>query len=82
MARTNIDIDDELLATAKARAARQGTTLRAVVEEALRRLVTAPEQSDYRVDLPVTHGRRQPSIDVNSNAAIDEHLDRDEVPLP
>ncbi len=47
--RTNIDIDDELLA--KAMAATGLTTKKATVEEALRRLVCQRERADALADL-------------------------------
>jgi len=47
--RTNIDIDDELLA--KAMAATGLTTKKATVEEALRRLVRQRERADALADL-------------------------------
>jgi Arc/MetJ family transcription regulator len=47
--RTNIDIDDELLA--KAMAATGLATKKATVEEALRRLVRQREQADALADL-------------------------------
>ena len=42
--RTNIDIDDELMR--QAMAASNGTTKKAVVEEALRKMVTLKQQGD------------------------------------
>ena len=43
--KTTIDIADGLLGDARAKAAREGTTLRAVVEDGLRRVLTdAPAQ--------------------------------------
>jgi Arc/MetJ family transcription regulator len=47
--KTTIDIADDLLKRAKQRAAREGKTLRQVVEEALRRqLATEPEARSFK----------------------------------
>lgn len=75
--KTTIDLDDDLLAAVRARAKDRGTTMRAVIEESIRRLLLDDHAAPpYSADLPVTHGTRRPTIDVNSNAAIDDHLDR------
>jgi hypothetical protein len=54
MHRTTFRIDEEILAEAKALAARQHRSLNSVMEEALRRMITAAEehQSRPRVKLP------------------------------
>ena len=53
--KTTIDIRDELLARAKRHALRRGLSLRAVVEEALRAFLAAPDVTEpYRMpDLSV-----------------------------
>lgn len=76
--KTTMNLDDDLLAAVRARAVDRGTTMRDVVEEALRRLLTEPDRPDFTLQLPVTHGRRPPTIDVDSNAALDEYIDRHE----
>jgi Arc/MetJ family transcription regulator len=76
--KTTIDIDDDLFDALKATARERGTSMRAIVEEALRRLLTASaadQRAQYRLEIPVTDGRRPPTIDVDSNAAIADHLD-------
>jgi Arc/MetJ family transcription regulator len=45
--KTTIDIADSLLLEAKARAARDGTTLRALVEEGLRTVLGAPTTASF-----------------------------------
>ncbi len=51
--KTTLDLSDAVLERTKAHAARQGTTLRAVVEEALRRYLdgqdTAATRSAFRI---------------------------------
>ncbi|CAN5294386.1 hypothetical protein BH23ACT9_BH23ACT9_06910 [soil metagenome] len=74
--KTTIDLPDDLLAAVRERARQRGTTMRAVLEEALRRTLTDdPPAEPYRLDLPITDGRRPPTIDVDSNAEIDAYLD-------
>lgn len=75
--KTTIEIDDDLFDALKATATARGTSMRAVVEDALRRLLTSSgeDRGSYRLDLPIVDGDRPPSIDVDSNAAIADHLD-------
>jgi plasmid stability protein len=55
MRRTTVRIDDELLADAKAFAARHGRSFNSVMEDALRQLLNRAAASDERsyVELPV-----------------------------
>lgn len=73
--RTTIKIDDQLLIEAKARAARSGSTLNAVVEDALREAFA--RRGDARrpsVELPTFAGSRlRPGVDLDDGAAL---LDR------
>lgn len=50
--RTTVTINDELLAAAKVHAARTHRTIGAVLEEALRRMLTEAEQEPEAVSLP------------------------------
>lgn len=73
--RTTIKIDDALLTEAKARAARSGTTLSAVVEDALReafaRRSRLSRQGRRTVELPTHAGSRmREGIDLDDSAAI------------
>lgn len=74
--KTTMNLDDDLLAAVRARAAEQNTTMREVVHEALRRLLVTSDRSPFSLTLPSTQGRRPPTIDVDSNAALDDYLDR------
>jgi hypothetical protein len=76
--RTTIRIDDHLLAAAKARAARTGRTLTAVIEDALRKaLAEEPAERSTSVRLPTFPGRLRPGVDLDDSAALldlmDEH---------
>ncbi len=76
--KTTLNLDDDLLRAAKAHAEARGVTLTSVVQDALRRLLTEPDVPQFRLHLPVTRGRRQPAVDIDSNAAVAEYLDRSE----
>ena len=53
--------------------------LTALISNALRReLAGGPVLTEFRLDLPTTCGRRMPTLDIDSNAALEEHLDRSE----
>ncbi|HVF77260.1 MAG TPA: CopG family transcriptional regulator [Solirubrobacteraceae bacterium] len=80
--RTTISIHDELLQSAKLRARERGLTLGALVEDALRRELSARDESAKRVEIPVFDGGTgpHPGLDLDSNRAIAEFLD-DGVPL-
>jgi hypothetical protein len=76
--RTTISVDDNLLAAARARARRRGTTLGQVIEDALRRDMAEPAEGQA-IEVPVFRGGRGPlpGIELRSNAALHEALDRD-----
>lgn len=75
--RTTIKVDDQLLSDAKAHAARLGTTLNAVVEDALREAFARRRGRGggrRAVELPTFAGSRlRPGIDLDDGAAL---LDR------
>jgi len=81
MHRTTFRIDEEILAEAKALAARQHRTLNSVMEEALRRMISSAREveSRPRVELP-TYGNPhdRPLIDV-SPAGLKKFLDDEDV---
>ncbi|ETZ99107.1 antitoxin VapB43 [Mycobacterium kansasii 732] len=75
--RTTIRIDDELYREVKARAARSGRTVAAVLEDAVRRGLNPPEQpatARYRVQ-PTGSGGLRPGVDLSSSAAVAEAMD-------
>ena len=79
MHRTTFRIDEDILAEAKALAARQHRTLNSVMEEALRRMIaTASELEDRpRVDVITWDGRIVPGVDL-SPAGMHELLDQED----
>lgn len=77
--RTTLSIDDNLLNAAKERARARGTTLGAVVEDALRREMAPRETTDVKRP-PVFRGGTglRPEVDPTSNRAMRELLDEGE----
>lgn len=78
--RTTVDLPDELLRQARQRAAREGTTLTALLADGLRvRLSDAPAGRRRRRALPVSKvgGGLRPRIDPASTAALLDAADDD-----
>jgi plasmid stability protein len=75
--RTVITLDDRLHRRAKAYAARHGTTLAALVEEALRaRLATGAESRRTLTDLPTFKGDGlQPGLSLDDSSSIYDRMD-------
>jgi predicted transcriptional regulator len=71
--RTTIRLDDDLLASAKAHAARTGRTLTALIEDALRAALargTMPSRHG-RIGLPTYgSGGVQPGVDLDDSAGL------------
>jgi len=76
--RTTLAIDDHLLMAAKRRARERGQTLGQVVEDALRRELSAP-RAVVPGAVPVFRGGGglRPGVDATSNRALHEALDAD-----
>lgn len=74
--KTTLNLDDDLMRAVREHARRHGVTLTALVSEALRRVLAEPSPAGFRLDLPFTVGNRMPTVDVDSNAAMEEYLDR------
>ncbi len=72
--RTTIDINDALLLEAKSHAVRERKTLKAVVEQALRELLSGPKRGVAEAPpIPILHGHReQPGVDLTDNAALED----------
>jgi hypothetical protein len=81
--RTTVRLPHELLARAKRKAAAEGRTLTALIEEGLRRVVSerTPAERAPRMPLPVSTatGGPMPGIDLNDSAALQEMDDLDYV---
>lgn len=78
--RTTIRIDDALLADAKARAAKSGKTLNAVIEDALREALARRDQGPReRIPLPTfPGGQLLPGVDLDDSAALMDLMERTE----
>jgi hypothetical protein len=76
--RTTVTINDHLLDAAKRRAREHGQTLGQVIEAGLRRELSQTRDAQA-VEIPVFHGHGGPlpGVDLNSNRALAELLDRD-----
>jgi Arc/MetJ family transcription regulator len=75
--RTTIRLDDDLLARAKRAAAERGTTLTALIEDALRRTLAPRSASDRsRPPLPTVRGDGlQAGVDLDDTAALLDRMD-------
>jgi len=78
--KTTIELEDSLLAEVKRRAAAEGKTMKAFLEEALlARLRPRPrDRTAYRVDLPVVKGVRPPAIDIADRRVLYDFMDENE----
>lgn len=76
--RTTVAVDDHLLAAAKRQGRERGQTLGQVIEGALRRELAEPVPSEP-VAVPVFRGGDGPlpGVNLRSNRALREVLDRD-----
>lgn len=70
--RTTMNLSDDLMRRVKQEAAARGTTVTALVDEALRRLLEdRNDEADVRVRLPVVSGRGPlPGVDLHDNASL------------
>jgi hypothetical protein len=64
VARTTLDIDDGLLRELKEKAASQGRTLQAVVNEYLKRAAAVPAGLPYRLQLEGWKAELRPGVDL------------------
>ena len=75
--RTTLDIEDGLLRLARRKAAEEGRTLTAVIEEALRGLLRRPARPSrrFRLRWVTRRGVAPPAVDVADREALYERLD-------
>jgi hypothetical protein len=75
--RTTLDLDDNLLNAARHRAADQGTTLTAVVEQALAAaLAPRPRgQTPYKLRWKTHRGRLLPGVDIADRNSLFDAMD-------
>jgi len=75
MARTTIDIDDRVLRDLKAKAATEGRTLQAVVNEYLKRAAAAPAGPPYRLQLHGWRAEARPGVDLFDRDKLFDQMD-------
>ncbi len=75
--RTTLDIEDQLLRLARRKAAAEGRTLTAVIEEALHALLRRPARParPFRLRWVTRRGTQLPAVDVADRQALYERLD-------
>ncbi|HZO50506.1 MAG TPA: CopG family transcriptional regulator [Gaiellaceae bacterium] len=74
--RTTIRLDDDLLTRAKRAAVERGTTLTAVIEDALRRALAPAARAKARQELPTFRGDGlQPGVDLDDSASLLDAMD-------
>jgi Arc/MetJ family transcription regulator len=74
--RTTVDLNDRLFREAKRRAAEQGTTLRQVIEDALRRYLGRPRRGPaYRLQWRTERGRVLPGVKLDDRDALFDLMD-------
>jgi hypothetical protein len=79
--RTTVTIEDRLLARAKAEAARRGSTVGAVIEDALRQALSRPagRSRARKVSLPTVGGLGlRAGVDLDDSAGLQELMDEGE----
>ncbi|HKI75480.1 MAG TPA: hypothetical protein VJ998_12580 [Pseudomonadales bacterium] len=71
-----MNLDDQVLKKAKERAARDGITLTALVEDALKsRLLQSPKKVNYRFEPKVVTGSKPPNVDISERDALYQVID-------
>lgn len=75
--RTTLNLDDDLVARAKALAARRGRSLTSLMEDALRAVLEREKgvMSTPTVALPVGSGRLRPGTSLDDNTALRDLMD-------
>ena len=75
--KTTLNLDERLLARAKALALREGTTLTAIIEQSLRARLAprARAGTPGQLDLPTVRGTAPPNVDITDRDALFDTLD-------
>jgi ribosomal protein L20A (L18A) len=74
--RTTIDIDDQLLKYAKLQAAQQGSTLRQVIEDALREFFSRHSLERNPVKLETVSGARlKPGVNLDDGRSLNDIME-------
>ena len=74
--KTTLNLDDQVLKNAKEQAAKDGITLTAFVEQALKaRLLQDTEKVTYRFQPKVVKGSKPPNVDISERDALYDVID-------
>lgn len=74
--RTTINIDDQLLISAKHRAVERGVSLGRIIEEALRQSLAQPAQEKKPIHLVTASGPgTKPGVDLDNGRALRDLMD-------
>lgn len=74
--KTTLNLDDQVLRNAKQQAARDGITLTAFVEQALKaRLLQKTEKVAYSFRPKIVKGSKPPNVDISERDALYEVID-------
>ena len=74
--RTTINIDDQLLQSAKHLAIEQGISLAGVIENALRESLSKPQTNTQAIQLITTLGSGvKPGVDLDNNRSLQDIMD-------
>lgn len=78
--RTTVDIDDQLLAEAKAVAVRQRRSVRSLIEEGLRWAIRPPRKTETIFELPVSQagGELREGVDYSKHSALIDLMESDD----
>lgn len=74
--KTTLDLNDQILRRAEARAAREGISLAKFVEDALRTKLMDDGRKDpaFKLDLKTVRGHAPPNVDISDREALHDVL--------
>ena len=74
--KTTLNLDDQVMKNAKERAARDGVTFTALVEDAIKaKLLQDPPRKTYQFQPKIVTGKRAPNVDISERDALYEVID-------